>query len=395
MRDGHRIIDADRHVIEPTDLWGEYLDPAYRDHAPYFERPVPTETEEQRVARLGEDGRVALGGELMVDGEPVFGPRTERTRIELAKVAHARTQQTFRGRDPQGQLAAMDEEGVDLAFIYPTVGSFLLAIDDMAADVAAAFARAYNDWLRDFCSAAPERLRGVGLLSRHDPVDLVSELDRVADFGWTAVVLRPNPVKGRTLSHPDYEPFWAACERRSIAVSIHEGAHSRLPTVGSDRYDTRFGRHACSHSLEMMMALLSLIEGGVLERHPDLRVCFFEAGCSWLPYWLWRLDEIEYEPLAGEVRENVRRKPSEYFQRQCFVTIEPGEPSLSEVIRLFGADNLMFGSDFPHFDHELDVVEQTLSLGTRTHGGGAGLARGVLAQILADNAARFYGVEPG
>ena len=386
MRDGNRIIDADRHVIEPIEMWKEYLEPSFRQHAPYFEHVDDDESLAERVARLGDRGLVPLPPELMVDGQPVLAPRPERARIELALIAHRGAAGTRAAQDPAAHLAMMDEEGIDVAFFYPTCASFVLGMDTMQPATAAAFARAYNDWLRDFCSLGPARLRGVGLISRHDPDDMVSELNRVADFGWTAVVLRPNPVKGRTLSHPDYEAFWAACVRRSIAVSIHEGTHTRLPTAGADRFASRFAQHACSHPLEQMMALLALIEGGVLERHPRLQVAFLEAGAGWLPYWLWRLDEVEYGNLAGEVHEHVRMKPSEYFRRQCFVSIEPDEPYLPEVLRFIGEDRLIFGSDFPHFDHEADLVDRTIELGRR-------LPAGAAARLLWGNAARFYRID--
>ncbi len=383
MRDGHRIIDADRHVIEPIGMWKEYLEPAFREHAPYLEQEDIHEPLVERVARLGERGLVPLSPRLMTHGEPVLAPLTERTRIEMAIVAEQRAAQTAAGQDPRAHLAVMDKEGIDLGFFYPTSASFLLGIDAMAPATAAAFARAYNDWLRDFCSVDPHRLRGVGLISRHDPEDMVTELRRISNFGWTAVVLRPNPVKGRILSHPDYEPFWTECERRSIGVSIHEGTHSRLPTAGADRFTSRFAQHACSHPLEQMMALLALIEGGVLERHPALQVAFLEAGIGWLPYWLWRLDEVEYGSLAAEVQGNVRMKPSDYFRRQCFVALEPDEPYLSEVLRFIGEDRLLLGSDFPHFDHDLDIVDKTMELGTRLPGG-------ALEKLLWRNAERFY-----
>jgi predicted TIM-barrel fold metal-dependent hydrolase len=383
MRDGHRIIDADRHVIEPIGMWKDYLEPAFREHAPYLEQEAIHEPLVERVARLGERGLVPLPPRLMTSGEPVLSPLTERTRIEVAIVAEQRAAQTAAGQDPRAHLAVMDKEGIDAGFFYPTCASFLLGMDAMAPATAAAFARAYNDWLRDFCSVDPQRLRGVGLVSRHDPEDMVTELRRISSFGWTAVVLRPNPVKGRILSHPDYEPFWTECERRSIAVSIHEGTHSRLPTAGADRFTSRFAQHACSHPLEQMMALLALIEGGVLERHPTLQVAFLEAGVGWLPYWLWRLDEVEYGSLAAEVQGNVRMKPSDYFRRQCFVSLEPGEPYLPEVLRFIGEDSLLLGSDFPHFDHDLDIVDKTLALG-------ACLPDGALEKLLWRNAARFY-----
>ncbi len=102
-----------------------------------------------------------------------------------------------------------------------------------------------------------------------------------------------------------------------------------------------------------------------LERHPNLRVAFLEAGCGWLPYWLWRLDEAEYKHLAWEVKDNVKMKPSEYFRRQCFVSIEPDEPYLPEIIKYIGDDNLLFGSDFPHIDHDPEALEEVIDLEER------------------------------
>jgi predicted TIM-barrel fold metal-dependent hydrolase len=139
--------------------------------------------------------------------------------------------------------------------------------------------------------------------------------------------------------------------------------------------------------MEQMMALLALLEGGVLERHPRLRVAFLEAGCGWLPYWLYRLDEVEHRHLAGEVAETVRRAPSAYFRDRCFVGFEPDEPYLPEVIPRVGAGSLLFGTDFPHPDADADAVARAVALrGT--------ISDAVLQQLLADNAARFYGIGP-
>lgn len=255
----------------------------------------------------------------------------------------------------------------------------------MEPKLAGAFIRAYNNWLRDFCSYDLQMLRGVGAINQHAPAEMVPELLRIASFGWKAVFLRPNPVKGRLLSDPAYEPFWTKCEELGIAVGVHESTHARLPSAGADRFNTRFALHACSHPMEQMMGMLALIEGGVLERHPQLKVGFLEAGCGWLPYWLWRLDE-EYEQLQWEVAENVKMKPSEYFRRQCFISIEPDEPYLGDVIKYIGSDNLIFGSDYPHMDHNPDVVSEAVALEDR-------LGRETVRKILWDNPARFYGIE--
>ncbi|MEC4813939.1 MAG: amidohydrolase family protein [Scytonema sp. PMC 1069.18] len=360
MLKGYQIIDADSHVLEPNDMWQKYLEPAFKSYAPSPDLKV--------------------GGERIVD------------RLS-AELEHEVAQQVMRDHpmsvlncfDSESQVRVIKQMGIDVSFLYPTVGMWLLAVDRMAPQLAGAYTRAYNNWLRDFCSYDPQILKAVGAINLHAPEEMVPELHRIAEFGWKAVVLRPNPIKGRMLSDPSYEPFWNECERLRIAVSIHEGTHCQLPTTGANRFNTRFAMHACSHPMEQMMAMLTLIEGGVLERHPQLRVGFLEAGCGWLPYWLWRLDE-EYKNLAWEVADHVKMKPSEYFRRQCFISIEPEEPYLEQIIQYIGSDNLLFGSDYPHVDHELDMSEKAVALQER-------LSQKTVQKLLWDNPARFYGLD--
>lgn len=132
------------------------------------------------------------------------------------------------------------------------------------------------------------------------------------------------------------------------------------------------------------MGLLALIEGGVLERHPRLKVGFLESGCGWLPYWLWRLDE-EYENLYWEVKETVKLKPSEYFRRQCYVAIEPSEPYLPQLIQSLGSETLLVGSDYPHMDHKPEIINQVIELEQQ-------VSKETVQQIVWDNPSRFYGV---
>lgn len=361
MLQGYQIVDADCHVLEPIDMWEKYLEPAFKGYA--------------------------LSQDLTIKGEKIFNKIPDELWVEGFK-ARVRDYASYgiNSYDPESQVKAIKKMGVDVSFLYPTVGLWLLAIDTMNPQLAGAFTRAYNNWLRDFCSYDRQILKGVGAINLHNPKEMVPELRRVVEFGWKAVFLRPNPVKGRLLSDPAYETFWTECEHLGIAVSIHEGSHGQLPSTGADRFHTRFAMHACSHPMEQMMALLALIEGGVLERHPRLRVGFLEAGCGWLPYWLWRLDEAEYKHLAWEVQDNVKMKPSEYFRRQCFVSIEPSEPYLHEIIKYIGCDNLILGSDFPHMDHEPEVIEEAVGLQER-------LSKKTVQKILWDNPIRFYGLD--
>ena len=133
-----------------------------------------------------------------------------------------------------------------------------------------------------------------------------------------------------------------------------------------------------------MMALLALIEGGVLDRHPSLKIGLLESGCGWLPYWLWRMDE-EYQNLKWEIEARVKHPPSVYFQRQCFISVDPYEPYLASAIEFIGRDNLIFGSDYPHVDSHPDIVDRMVDLeGT--------LSKDLVRKILWDNPARFYGI---
>src|SRR2546426_8338604 len=103
-----------------------------------------------------------------------------------------------RGWTSKVQLEAMDIEGIDVAVVYPSRGLFALTIPDMDPRLAAAMARAYNDWLHDFCQENPERLLGAGMISPFDVDDAVAEARRcVREFGFRAMFLRPNEVKGR------------------------------------------------------------------------------------------------------------------------------------------------------------------------------------------------------
>lgn len=375
-----QIIDADSHVTEPIEMWQEYLESEFKELSPYRDLPV------------AEDGSIQIDlfsspvKDLKVNSEHIYYKISQAMWDEGLK-ATLRDLDKYKefGYDPESQVKGMKAMGADISFLYPSVGLWMLAIDTMEPPLAAALTRAYNNWLRDFCSYDPQLLRGVGAICLHEPETMVSELQRVADFGWKAVFLRPNPVKGRLLSDPAYEPFWTECERLNVGVSLHEGTHSRLPTTGSDRFNTRFAMHACSHPMEQMMALLALIEGGVLERHPKLRVAFLESGCGWLPYWLWRLDR-EYHDLEWEVKENVKMKPSEYFRRQCFCSIEPSESYLKDIINYIGEDNLIFGSDYPHIDHDPDILDDVIALEDI-------ISKQTVQKILWDNPMRFYNIQ--
>lgn len=373
----YKIVDSDCHVNEPLEMWREYLEPAYRDRSPIV-GTAPAGT----PPGLTDSWRY-----LTIEGKPIVAG------ISQQYWQHAEAQLKENGGIPdiaefssEAYLEAIAEIGCDIAFLYPTFGLWILYIDRMESNLAGAYVRAYNNWLRDFCALNPQILHGVGVVNQHDPAEMVSELQRIHQFGWKAVMLRPNPIKGRLLSDPLYEEFWAECDRLDIAIAIHEGSHARVPSTGQDRFNTRFGIHASSVPMEHQLALLALIEGGVLERYPRLRFAFLESGCGWLPYWMWRLDR-EYEDLQWEIGDRIKMKPSEYIRRQVYIAVEPSEAHyLPHIIDLLGSDRLLIGSDYPHVDfdprvmHDMADLEDILSSQT-------------LEKIFWDNPCAFYGID--
>jgi uncharacterized protein len=398
------ILDAEAHVMEPLDLWDRYLEPAFQSRAPRV-RKADSDRSGDWAREVLSDARFFYAcqqagldpdtvqqaitktrpgfHQFELDGELLLGPVARKIWTWGAvRSLMQYLPQVVAGYDPASHVNTLRGMGVERAYLYPTKGLLLFAVDSLDPELTAALVRAYNDWLREYCAYDPGFLRPVGALCQHDPKQMIAELERVASWGWKAVTLRPNPYRGRMLSDPAHEPFWKRCEELNIAVGLHEGSHAKVPTLGSDRFQTHFGMHACSHPMEHMSAVLSLIEGGVLERHPRLRVGILESGCGWLPYWLWRMD-AEYAGMEWEVRENVKMKPSDYFRRQCFITCEASEPGIELVVDTVGEDCVIFGSDYPHSDHPPHIREDAELITRR-------LSPTAARKLLWDNGCRFY-----
>src|SRR4029434_7290579 len=175
------VLDSDIHIIEPPDLWTRCIDPAFRDRAPVG---LTEDEGDLRLAHAGKPwGRVS-------------GVDADRGRRRQGR-NYALNQQRWRPYAERGwtskvQLEAMDIEGIDVAVVYPSRGLFALTVPDMDPRLGAAMARAYNDWLYEFCQENPERLIGAGMISPFDVNDAAAETRR--------------GVRGRGLS---------ACFRRS------------------------------------------------------------------------------------------------------------------------------------------------------------------------------------
>jgi hypothetical protein len=156
-------------------------------------------------------------------------------------------------------------------------------------------------------------------------------------------------INQRPLYDRYYDPLWAEAQELDIAVSFH-GNHAAYAEHLARRYlDNLVLSHACGQPVEMMLALGAVVTGGVLSRFPRLRMAFLEGNCSWLPWWLWALDE-RWEAWGDHALFKQDAKPSDLFRRQCFVSVEPEEELAKHVVTELGDDNLVLSTDWPHDD---------------------------------------------
>ena len=363
------IIDADGHILEPLDLWTTYMDPAYRDRAPRLVSDT--------------DGKERLLVESQVLGSSkglgVVGGIGARQGV-VADDTMTYLQGRKGGFDPHARIPDMDLDGIDAAFLYPSLGLFAGAIQDPG--LSAAVCRAYNRWLADYCRPYPDRLFGVAMLPMQSVEAAIAEMRYARrELGMRGGFLRPNPYAGRALHHPDNEPFWREAQELDFAIGLHEGASGGMPQVGVDRFETRGARHIISHTMEMMLAAMSMIWGGVCDRHPRLRVAFLESGGGWIAPWLDRMDR--HFDDAGFNDSGLSMRPSELFQRNCWISFEPVEGSLSVLAEYIGPHKILWATDYPHPDGFFPGAPAMIARRP-------GLSPEAKRQILAGGAMGFY-----
>jgi len=350
------VIDADGHIAEPITLWRDYVDSGLRDrinvHRDDRGNEVLMVGEFRMPLHLVDRGAQAVGYEpgsrLYSVGDTLNPGGLDRGHPRRRHYTEAHPG----GFDPRERLKVHDAEGVDGAVLFPSMGLFFAGVSDPTIAIGAC--RAVNRWAADYCAAAPRELYSVATLSAQDPAAAAAELTRgVKEHGLVAGCLRPNPTRaGRTIGDPSLDVLWATAQDLDVPLCFHNALNTDVPQAGLDRARSFVLGHAIVHPFEQMLAFASLLEAGVFDRFPRLRVGFMESNCGWLPFWLDRLDE-HFERLGWMLAQPPQRKPSEIFHQQCVIGCENEEPMLPYVQQRFGEDKVLWASDFPHFDAEV------------------------------------------
>ncbi len=338
-------IDADAHVIENEVTW-DYLEGPDRRF-----RPVPVSADMPSGARQNFwliDGR-------LIGGRDNVGAETPREAREMT--------------DIDRRLRHMDEIGTGVQVLYPTV---LLRPFTERPDVELALCRAYNRWLADIRTKAPDRLRWAVQLPVLSMEASLEELRWARENGACAVSLRGVETR-QPLHHPYFFPLYEEAQRLDIAIGIHAGvgSFSVLDTFGTDNTFT-------TAKLTVVGAFHALVMHGIPERFPQLRIGAIEVTAQWLPYVLHDM-RLRFKKQGRRLDDDVLRT------HRLFVACQTDD-DLPYVLRYGAEDNLMIGSDYGHADNASELLALE---GIRDKGE---IAPAVIDKILARNPARFYGL---
>jgi len=305
------VIDMHNHFIAP-----EIIDFIAREGKHYATRIV--ERDGQRFLLIQEKAM-----------RPIDGPISN---------AHAR-------------IADMDREGVNAQAV--SCVPFLM-YPDVEADLGLAIAQVNNDMMAALGERDPEHFAPLASVPMQAPDIAARELERAAKLGLRGVEIPPKVVE-RQLDEPDFEIFWATAEALRMVVCIHP--FEAAPTGALSRY---FLGNLVGNLYDTGLAAALLIYGGVLERHPNLRIVLYHAGGA-LPALVGRLD-MGYR-LVPECRNAIPRPPSSYASQFYFDIIAHSRPMLSHLVKTYGADRFVVGTDYPLPAGLAHPVEEVKALG--------------------------------
>ena len=380
MADG--LISCDDHMDLgqlPADLWTTRLPAALRDRAPHIE-----ERDGQAVWIC--DGKVwgSWGGKPPPTGaarpvKPLYNALRSRR--------HPRPE-----RAPPGQSPSCGSPTWTATASRPrssSARSFRSRTDDPV--LRDACYRVYNDWLLEFCAAAPDRLIGVPMLPENPGGgawrNCAASPPRAGCVRSICMIANVNPK----LDDPAWEPLWTALEETGIILSWHITVFVGKPGDRAAGKAASVFENTKFFMGNFLEPFVDLFAWGILERHPKLKMVMAEAGTGWLP-WLvqeldyrhWRLWEAK-EFWADKGGIALETKPSELFKRQIYATFQEDYVAMS-LIPFFGEGHLLWASDYPHPDSVWPNSRAAIERQMRD------LSPEMRRKLTHDNAATLYGL---
>ncbi len=416
------VFDSDSHVVEPRAIWDTYLDPEYRTLG--------------KFALWREEGKtnsyLKINGKIFRDSMNTNIPRHAIWQPGMSWEDVGELDPTIRhpqsagASDPQARLRNMDAMGVDQTLLYPTwfAEGFHLIEDP---DTAYALARAYNDWMADFCSAAPERLFATAMIPLQNLDFAIEELERITTIPcFRGVFIRPMFLEDRYFTHPYFDPLWAALEELGITAAVHpatglwnpewtshapfiEKMKDRLsqvtvlqesgggPTAGGGN-GANLGFSAAGELGHPMAPIISpwldnhmfvgatLIGFTVMQRYPKMKVVMAHGKASWMDEVL---EKMEASALTTPLLHKypVRTDPEEMWEEGEVMLGFDAEERLIQKLPQDYVEKIVWGSHYPQQDttSAWDAIDKLSD---------AGLDEATIARMLGGNAAAQFGIAP-
>jgi predicted TIM-barrel fold metal-dependent hydrolase len=409
------VFDCDSHVVEPPAVWDEYVPAADRDwvksqfcfHTDTDQlmingRVVPASRERSNAAEVGwaRWGKEAIGR---------LTPGTAEWQAKLGRLLGC--------RDPHARLDDMAALGIDQVMLFPTWFVRLALLRDVKA--ANILARAYNDWIHDYCAPDRTRLYPCAVLPLQSVEGAIEELRRVAKLGFKAAAVRPCFWNGRYPTLPEFDPLWREYESLGIVLAMHtfpsrealtpEWAERMAEARGSGhgllftdeavvyspgQFISNIGfamdpqidtSEALGFMMEAMVWVTTVLMTGWLDKFPALKAAVLESNASWLPLILTRSKNF-LDLYAFQRRNRPIKDPYQAFHERCLIGFESDEDLVYRLWDEF-EDIAIWSSDYPHHDAE-DAWDALEHMAARK------VPEAAQRAMLGDNARRLYGIEP-
>ena len=376
------VFDADNHIYEPIEALTKYLPEQHRNKI--------------QLVQIGRKTRLALRGHITdyipnPTFEVISAPGSHADYyagknplgLTLREMAGDPIRLTDAMRWPDARLALMDEQRIAGAIMYPTLASlveFRVADDpDLTHDVL----HALNQWIDEVWSFnLKDRVYSAAALTLALVDRAVEELEWVLTRGAKAILLRPSPVVGyhgsRTISLPEFDPFWARVQEAGVAVCIHgtQPVTARYadwwePRESENAFSETPYRHFVQWHRDVQDTLAGFIFHGTFTRFAGLRVASVENGAEWV-----REFQDKLALLARRYPKTFAQDPIEQFRQHVYVN-PFWEEDVNELVELCGESQVMFGSDYPHAEglaHPRDFFSNL-----------KGMDEGLIRRIVHDN----------
>ena len=311
--------------------------------------------------------------------KPLYKPETDplyRFANEATREVNRQQGQAIRAKitSVEARLAAMDKQGIDVQAISPAPSQYYYWADP---ELGRAAARLCNDNIAGIVAAHPDRFVGMGTVPLQAPELAVSELERmVSELGLRGVEICTD-VAGEELSSARFRPFFAKAEELGIVVFMHPSGY----TDGGRLADHYF-INVIGNPLASTVAVSHLIFGGVLEAYPRLKLVVAHGG-GFLPAYSGRMDHAHR--ARSDLRREIQKRPTSYLKKLYFDTIVFTDHQLEYLVRQWGADHVLLGSDYPFDMATRDPVGHVM--------GARKLTRAEKTKILGGNAVRLLKIK--